>query len=185
MAALLGAMLAITFLFDVIMWWAQRRPGTIERRLARAVLAGRLAPALYQRRMALLAHHQRPGGTTPSRGRRARGGHDDAVASMPCPAARPTYGGHEPDKAGAAMSGDYGLWPLVVLDTVIFTVFAGSFFHPVSKRDWRVMGVLHRVPGRAVHADVRLSADDLPAGRAAGIAFPAAARRPCRRAPVE
>jgi len=34
----------------------------------------------------------------------------------------------------------YGLWPLVVLSTVIMVVFAASFFHPKTKRDWRVMG---------------------------------------------
>ncbi|MFF6833315.1 methyltransferase family protein [Streptomyces sp. NPDC012438] len=34
----------------------------------------------------------------------------------------------------------YGLWPLVVLNTLLFVVFAASFFHPKSKRDWRAMG---------------------------------------------
>lgn len=34
----------------------------------------------------------------------------------------------------------YGLWPLVILNTVLFAVFAISFFHPGNKRDWRVMG---------------------------------------------
>lgn len=34
----------------------------------------------------------------------------------------------------------YGLWPLVVLSTIIMVVFAASFFHPRTKRDWRVMG---------------------------------------------
>ena len=38
------------------------------------------------------------------------------------------------------MSGDYGLWPLVVLDTAVFAAFAVSFFHPRTRRDWRVMG---------------------------------------------
>lgn len=38
------------------------------------------------------------------------------------------------------MSGDYGLWPLVILDSMIFASFAASFLHPRSKRDWRVMG---------------------------------------------
>ena len=37
------------------------------------------------------------------------------------------------------MSADYGLWPLVVVDTAIFVLFAASFFHPRTKRDWRVM----------------------------------------------
>ncbi|MFI7413500.1 methyltransferase family protein [Streptomyces sp. NPDC049627] len=34
----------------------------------------------------------------------------------------------------------YGLWPLVVLNTLLFIAFAASFFHPKSKRDWRAMG---------------------------------------------
>jgi hypothetical protein len=34
----------------------------------------------------------------------------------------------------------YGLWPLVVLNTALFIVFAASFFHPKTKRDWRAMG---------------------------------------------
>lgn len=40
------------------------------------------------------------------------------------------------------MSGDqaYGLWPLVVLNTGLFVVFAASFFHPRTRRDWRAMG---------------------------------------------
>ena len=40
------------------------------------------------------------------------------------------------------MSGEngYGLWPLVVFNSVLFIVFAASFFHPKTKRDWRVLG---------------------------------------------
>lgn len=34
----------------------------------------------------------------------------------------------------------YGLWPLVILNTALFVVFAASFFHPRSRRDWRAMG---------------------------------------------
>jgi len=34
----------------------------------------------------------------------------------------------------------YGLWPLVILNTGIFFIFALSFFHPHSPRDWRAMG---------------------------------------------
>ena len=34
----------------------------------------------------------------------------------------------------------YGLWPLVVLNTGLFVLFAVSFFHPQTKRDWRAMG---------------------------------------------
>ena len=35
----------------------------------------------------------------------------------------------------------YGLWPLVVLNSVIFIVLAASFFHPKTGRDWKAMGV--------------------------------------------
>lgn len=34
----------------------------------------------------------------------------------------------------------YGLWPLVILNTGLFVLFAVSFFHPKTERDWRVMG---------------------------------------------
>ena len=34
----------------------------------------------------------------------------------------------------------YGLWFLVVFNSVLFIVFAASFFHPQSRRDWRVLG---------------------------------------------
>jgi protein-S-isoprenylcysteine O-methyltransferase Ste14 len=34
----------------------------------------------------------------------------------------------------------YGLWLLVIVNTGIFFVFALSFFHPRSSRDWRAMG---------------------------------------------
>jgi len=34
----------------------------------------------------------------------------------------------------------YGLWPLVVVNSLVFIIFAVSFFHPRSRRDWRVLG---------------------------------------------
>jgi protein-S-isoprenylcysteine O-methyltransferase Ste14 len=34
----------------------------------------------------------------------------------------------------------YGLWFLVLIDSAIFIIFAVSFFHPRTKRDWRAMG---------------------------------------------
>ncbi len=34
----------------------------------------------------------------------------------------------------------YGLWPLVVLNTVVFVVFALSFVRPRTARDWRSFG---------------------------------------------
>lgn len=34
----------------------------------------------------------------------------------------------------------YGLWPLVVVNSLVVIIFAASFFHPRSTRDWRVLG---------------------------------------------
>jgi hypothetical protein len=34
----------------------------------------------------------------------------------------------------------YGLWFLVVVNSLLVIVFAASFFHPQSKRDWRALG---------------------------------------------
>lgn len=34
----------------------------------------------------------------------------------------------------------YGLWGLVVLNIALFLIFAVSFFHPKTKRDWRALG---------------------------------------------
>lgn len=34
----------------------------------------------------------------------------------------------------------YGLWPLVVLDTVPFVVFTAGFFRRKTTRDWHAMG---------------------------------------------
>lgn len=39
------------------------------------------------------------------------------------------------------MSTDYGLWPLVVINTLLLIIFAFSFYHPQNtRRDWTVMG---------------------------------------------
>jgi protein-S-isoprenylcysteine O-methyltransferase Ste14 len=38
------------------------------------------------------------------------------------------------------MEQDYGLWFLVIFDSLFMIVFAASFFHPRTKRDWRAMG---------------------------------------------
>ncbi|MEK7635207.1 MAG: isoprenylcysteine carboxylmethyltransferase family protein [Patescibacteria group bacterium] len=35
---------------------------------------------------------------------------------------------------------DYGMWGLVILNTAIFVIFAFSFTHPKTKRDWRSFG---------------------------------------------
>lgn len=34
----------------------------------------------------------------------------------------------------------YGLWPLVIINSLIFIIFAFSFTKPRSKRDWRSLG---------------------------------------------
>lgn len=38
------------------------------------------------------------------------------------------------------MSADYGLWPLVLLNTAIVAIFAASFFHPKTTHDWKAFG---------------------------------------------
>ena len=35
---------------------------------------------------------------------------------------------------------DYGLWLLVAVNSAVFILFAASFFHPRSRRDWKAMG---------------------------------------------
>lgn len=34
----------------------------------------------------------------------------------------------------------YGLWPLVAINSLVFIIFAASFFRPRSGRDWRALG---------------------------------------------
>jgi protein-S-isoprenylcysteine O-methyltransferase Ste14 len=34
----------------------------------------------------------------------------------------------------------YGLWSLVIINSAIFIIFAFSFYHPQTKRDWRSFG---------------------------------------------
>jgi hypothetical protein len=35
---------------------------------------------------------------------------------------------------------DYGLWELVIVNSMIFIIFAFSFFRPRTARDWRTFG---------------------------------------------
>jgi len=35
----------------------------------------------------------------------------------------------------------YGLWSLVVINSLVFIIFAFSFFKPQSRRDWRTLGL--------------------------------------------
>lgn len=37
--------------------------------------------------------------------------------------------------------GDYGLWTLVVINSLFFILFAASYFKPKSKQDWRTLGM--------------------------------------------
>ena len=37
-------------------------------------------------------------------------------------------------------SSAYGLWPIVVINAAVLIIFAASFFHPKTPRDWRAMG---------------------------------------------
>ncbi len=37
-------------------------------------------------------------------------------------------------------SSSYGMWGLVIINTAIFLIFAFSFTHPKTKRDWRSFG---------------------------------------------
>lgn len=34
----------------------------------------------------------------------------------------------------------YGLWPLVIINSAIFVIFALSFFRPGNGQDWKAMG---------------------------------------------
>ncbi|AQH05128.1 isoprenylcysteine carboxyl methyltransferase (plasmid) [Burkholderia sp. KK1] len=38
------------------------------------------------------------------------------------------------------MGPGYGLWSLVVINSLVFIIFAFSFFKPATKRDWRTFG---------------------------------------------
>ena len=37
--------------------------------------------------------------------------------------------------------GDYGLWSLVIINSIFFILFAASFFKPRSRQDWRTLGM--------------------------------------------
>ena len=51
----------------------------------------------------------------------------------------------------------YGLWALVVFNSLLFIVFAASFFHPQTKRDWRAL-VTDRSPRPKISLQERRSA---------------------------
>jgi len=37
--------------------------------------------------------------------------------------------------------GDYGLWSLVLINSLFFILFAASFFKPRTRQDWRTLGM--------------------------------------------
>lgn len=41
----------------------------------------------------------------------------------------------------SAAENDYGLWSLVIINSIFFILFAFSFFKPQSSRDWRTFGL--------------------------------------------
>jgi hypothetical protein len=79
----------------------------------------------------------------------------------------------------------YGLWPLVVLNTVLFMVFAASFFHPRTGRDWRAMGAFTAFLVALFTEMYGGSAHRLPAVRLGRLEDSWAAGRARRRAPVQ
>ncbi|MEX3633528.1 isoprenylcysteine carboxylmethyltransferase family protein [Paraburkholderia sp. BR14320] len=40
----------------------------------------------------------------------------------------------------SSMDNGYGLWGLVLINSLVFIIFAFSFFKPATKRDWRTFG---------------------------------------------
>lgn len=40
----------------------------------------------------------------------------------------------------SSIGNGYGLWSLVVINSLVFIIFAFSFFKPATKRDWRTFG---------------------------------------------
>jgi protein-S-isoprenylcysteine O-methyltransferase Ste14 len=41
---------------------------------------------------------------------------------------------------GSSQPSAYGLWSLVIINTLVFAVFAFSFYQPKTRRDWRSLG---------------------------------------------
>jgi len=66
----------------------------------------------------------------------------------------------------------YGLWSLVIINSGILIIFAFSFSHPKTKRDWRTFGAFSAFVIGAVYRDVRIPTDDLSAVGMADEAIP-------------
>jgi hypothetical protein len=52
----------------------------------------------------------------------------------------------------------YGLWSLVVINTAVFLIFAFSFTHPRTARDWRSFGAFAALVCWVCSDHARLSA---------------------------
>lgn len=66
----------------------------------------------------------------------------------------------------------YGLWSLVIINSLFFILFAFSFFKPQSRRDWRSFS-LYSAFIVALFAEMYVfSADDLSACRLAADQIP-------------
>jgi hypothetical protein len=61
----------------------------------------------------------------------------------------------------------YGLWVLVIINSLVFIMFAFSFTHPRTRRDWRSFGAFSAFIVAFVRRNVRLSAQHLSIVRVA------------------
>src|SRR5262249_36869809 len=114
---------------------------------ALALVARRADPARLSRRCGVFPNNRAPG----ARPRRAAvralplvsppaSAHAWPARQRPC---RPRGKPGSPAARRCMMHTDtpaYGLWPLVVLNAAVFILFAFSFTHPRSPRDWRSFG---------------------------------------------
>jgi hypothetical protein len=55
----------------------------------------------------------------------------------------------------------YGRWGLVLVNSLVFILFACSFFKPRTTRDWRSFSAFSAFSSGIVRGNARLSADHL------------------------
>jgi hypothetical protein len=77
----------------------------------------------------------------------------------------------------------YGLWSLVIINSLIFIIFAFSFAKPKSPRRLAIVWRLFGLRRSTIHRDVRVPADYLPAIRLAPEPVPEAKPYLARRRP--